>query len=172
LETFKKPRNRFLGIHSASLCNPAGWYDKPILTRFLAPIDCSKSPALAGRFDNPIPTPFLASIDCSKIPAQAADRLAESVPWNRFLGSLNVYKFGLRRSSVSFDTLFPEFYYKNSRKQSITYCCWAKMQYLRRYFLKERIYIFTETVVLKKENKCVICDRICNDKCVICHRIL
>jgi hypothetical protein len=22
-------------------------------------------------------------------------RLAESIPWNRFLGSLNVYKFGL-----------------------------------------------------------------------------
>jgi hypothetical protein len=23
-------------------------------------------------------------------------RLAESIPWNRFLGSLNVYKFGVR----------------------------------------------------------------------------
>ncbi len=23
-------------------------------------------------------------------------RLAESIPWNRFLGSLNVYKFGLK----------------------------------------------------------------------------
>ncbi len=37
-----EPRNRFHGMNSASLCNLAGWYDNPILTRFLAPIDCLK----------------------------------------------------------------------------------------------------------------------------------
>jgi hypothetical protein len=29
-------------------------------------------------------------------------RLVESIPWNRFHGSLNVYKFGLRRGSSIF----------------------------------------------------------------------
>ncbi len=33
-------------------------------------------------------------------------RLAESIPWNQFLGSLNVYKFGLRR------LLFPSYLQK------------------------------------------------------------
>jgi hypothetical protein len=27
------------------------------------------------------------------VPASRLHRLAESIPWNRFLGSLNVYKF-------------------------------------------------------------------------------
>jgi hypothetical protein len=39
---FKEPGNWFQGIDSASLCSLAGRYDKPIPTRFLAPIDCSK----------------------------------------------------------------------------------------------------------------------------------
>ncbi len=38
-------RNRFQRISSASLYNLAGLYDKPISTRFLAPIDCLKIPA-------------------------------------------------------------------------------------------------------------------------------
>jgi hypothetical protein len=38
-------RNRFQGIDSASLCSPAGRYEIPIPTWFLAPIDCSKIPA-------------------------------------------------------------------------------------------------------------------------------
>ncbi len=41
-----EPRNRFQGMNSASLCSLAGRYDKPIPTRFLAPIDCLKIPAL------------------------------------------------------------------------------------------------------------------------------
>jgi hypothetical protein len=41
-----EPRNRFQGINSASLCSLAGWYDNPIPTRFLAPIDCLKIPPL------------------------------------------------------------------------------------------------------------------------------
>jgi hypothetical protein len=36
---------RSSGIDSASLCNLASRYDSLILTRFLAPIDCSKIPA-------------------------------------------------------------------------------------------------------------------------------
>ena len=41
--------------------------------------------SLAGLYD----TPFV-------VPArQATYRLAASIPWNRFLGSLNFYKFGL-----------------------------------------------------------------------------
>ncbi len=35
---------RRLGIDSASLCSPAGLYNNPIPTRFLAPIDCYKIP--------------------------------------------------------------------------------------------------------------------------------
>ncbi len=37
-----EPRNRFQGMNSASLYSLAGWYDNPIPTRFLAPIDCLK----------------------------------------------------------------------------------------------------------------------------------
>jgi hypothetical protein len=33
-------------MNSASLCSLAGRYDNPIPTRFLAPIDCLKIPAL------------------------------------------------------------------------------------------------------------------------------
>jgi hypothetical protein len=33
-------------MNSASLCSLAGRYDNPIFTRFLAPIDCLKIPAL------------------------------------------------------------------------------------------------------------------------------
>ncbi len=44
--TFKEPRNQFQGIGSASLCNTAGQHNNPIPTRFLAPVDCSKIPAL------------------------------------------------------------------------------------------------------------------------------
>jgi hypothetical protein len=41
-----EPRNRFQGMNSASLCSLAGRYDKPVPTRFLAPIDCWKIPAV------------------------------------------------------------------------------------------------------------------------------
>ncbi len=40
-----------LGIDSASLCSLAGRYDNTIPTRFLAPIDCSKIPALVGMWE-------------------------------------------------------------------------------------------------------------------------
>ncbi len=53
------------------------WYDNPIPTRFLAPIDClkiqaQKSISAGGLERQPwaIPTRFLAPIDCYKIPEQ------------------------------------------------------------------------------------------------------
>jgi hypothetical protein len=99
-------------MNAASLCSLAGRYENPIPPWCLAPIDFLKIPelvfldvygapesiprnesaslcSLAGRYDNPIPPRFLAPIDFLKIPAQL--RLhspAESIPWNRFLGSL------------------------------------------------------------------------------------
>ena len=42
----KESKNRFQGIDYASLCSLAGRYNNPIPTWFLAPIDCSKIPAL------------------------------------------------------------------------------------------------------------------------------
>jgi hypothetical protein len=45
-QTFMESRNRFQGVNSASLCSLAGRYDNLIPTRFLAPIDCLKIPAL------------------------------------------------------------------------------------------------------------------------------
>ncbi len=47
LQLFKDPKNRFQGINSASLCSLAVRYVNPIPTRFLAPIDCLKIPALS-----------------------------------------------------------------------------------------------------------------------------
>ncbi len=44
--SLKEPKNRFEGNNSPRLCSLAGWYDNPIPTRFLAPIDCFKIPAL------------------------------------------------------------------------------------------------------------------------------
>jgi hypothetical protein len=59
---------------------------------------------LAGRGDKPIPTRFLVPIDCSKTPAQETTSKPECVnfkgPRNRFLCSLKVYKFGYRISKI------------------------------------------------------------------------
>jgi hypothetical protein len=44
--TYKEPKNQFQGTNSASLWNLVGRYDNLIPTRFLAPIDCLKIPAL------------------------------------------------------------------------------------------------------------------------------
>ncbi len=44
--TFKRPRNLFQGIDTASLCSLAGRYDNAGPTRFPATIDCFKIPAL------------------------------------------------------------------------------------------------------------------------------
>jgi hypothetical protein len=64
-------------MNTASLCSLAGRYGNPIPTRFLAPIDCTKILALLSY--------WLAKIH----------RLEESIPHNRYLGSLNVDKYGL-----------------------------------------------------------------------------
>ena len=44
--------NRFQGFDSASLCSLAGRYDNPVPSRFLAPIDCLKIPALTNKIFN------------------------------------------------------------------------------------------------------------------------
>jgi hypothetical protein len=44
--TFKDPKNRFQETNSAMLCSPADRCDNSIPTRFLAPIDCLKIPAV------------------------------------------------------------------------------------------------------------------------------
>ncbi len=97
---------------------------------------------LAGRYDNPMPTWFLAPMAGLKLPTQCWNfwtvygvrnqvgigfsyrssrphRLAESIPWNRFLGSIEVLKkyrlclqISLQRSididsHISFDNFHP-----------------------------------------------------------------
>ncbi len=61
--------------------------DPPIfslVTTFKEPRN--RFPSLAGRYDNPI---------CRNVLPGRLHRLAESIPQNRFLGSINVYKYGL-----------------------------------------------------------------------------
>ncbi len=41
-----EPRSGFQGMNSASICSLAGRYNNPIPTRFLAPLDRLKIPAL------------------------------------------------------------------------------------------------------------------------------
>ncbi len=97
------------GMDYAKLCSLAGRYVNRILTRFLAPIDCSKteaqytqSTASEPEFLNLLRSPGIDSQHGGPVrqlylthrPARL-HRLAESVPCNRFLGSLNGYKFGL-----------------------------------------------------------------------------
>jgi hypothetical protein len=41
--------NRFQGTNSARLCSLAGRYDNPIPSRYLAPINCLKIPALQSQ---------------------------------------------------------------------------------------------------------------------------
>jgi hypothetical protein len=51
-ETFNESKDRFQGTNSARLCSLTGKYNSPIPTRFLAPVDCLKIPAL---FSLPLP---------------------------------------------------------------------------------------------------------------------
>ncbi len=55
---------RSQGIDSASLCSPAGLYDNFIPTRFLAPTDCSKIPALDSSRQVRSEVPLLTSSSC------------------------------------------------------------------------------------------------------------
>ncbi len=101
-ETFLEPRNRFQGMNSASLCILAGRYDNPFPTRFLAPIDrariCGSCKETRYRFSawRAGTKPYL-----SYWPARL-HRLAKSIPRYRFLGSINVYKYGLCLKIFSF----------------------------------------------------------------------
>ncbi len=48
--------------------------------------DSARLHSLAGRYDNPIPTRFLAPLRLFK------NSSTKDISWNRFLGSINVYK--------------------------------------------------------------------------------
>ncbi len=64
---------------------PRGGGQKPELEFLNLLLGAQESiPSLAGRCDNPL----------TYLPARL-NRLAESIPWNRFLGFLNFYKYGL-----------------------------------------------------------------------------
>jgi hypothetical protein len=49
------------------------------------------NPGIDSRPGRPVRQPYF-----TYRPARGLHRLAKSIPWNRFLGTLNVYKFGLR----------------------------------------------------------------------------
>jgi hypothetical protein len=63
--TFMETRNRFQGMNSASQCSLAGRYNNPISTRFLAPIDCLKIPAVCVVGCFPVFVPCLLSVPTS-----------------------------------------------------------------------------------------------------------
>jgi hypothetical protein len=105
---------------------PGGLYNNPIPTRFLVPLDCSKVPSPCWYFKQSMGTRNRVGIGLLYRPARASickpfkepgidsqpggpvrqpyllyrlarlHRLAESMPWNQFLGSLNVNKYVLR----------------------------------------------------------------------------
>jgi hypothetical protein len=80
-----------LSYRPAKQCCLAGRYDKPIPIWFLAPLDCSKIPALETTTE-----PEFVNLMFSRIDSARLHRLEESIPFNRFLCSSNVYKFGHR----------------------------------------------------------------------------
>ncbi len=73
--TFKEPKNRFQGTNFARLCSLVGQYDNHISTRFLAPIDCLKIPALSLCASLHPPPP-------SQV-AEFIDTWLVDKPWNR-----------------------------------------------------------------------------------------
>ncbi len=78
-------RNRFQGMNSASLCSLAGQYHNPLPTRFLAPIDCLKIPALVtkvGGIDSSESIPGLLKHLQIRAQATLASRIGylESIP--------------------------------------------------------------------------------------------
>jgi hypothetical protein len=110
---FMKPRNQFQGMNSASLCSLAGRNDNTIPTLFIAPIKLFKNSSSWKRFLGIDPWTILGSepvfVD-PEIDSQPGGpvrqpymlyrparqhRVAASIPRNRFLGSINVYKYGL-----------------------------------------------------------------------------
>jgi hypothetical protein len=79
-----EPRNRFQWMNSASLCSLAGRYDNPIPTRFLAPIDCLKIPALKLRESSEavgfwLRTPYV--VGCNVVGTVAAVLYCMDIPY-------------------------------------------------------------------------------------------
>jgi hypothetical protein len=89
-----EPRNQFQGIDSASLC-PGGPVKQPNSNSVHSPLDCSEVQHRAGIFKQSMGTRNRVGIGLLYRLARL-HRLAESIPRNRFLGSLNVYKYRLR----------------------------------------------------------------------------
>jgi hypothetical protein len=110
------PRNRFQGMYSASLCILAGRYDN--LTRFLAPIDCFKIPALSSAFPvfplttlfDPLPKQLLfgfltygiSEVElCSFRPVSTSNWLNFFFEVNKLsLGDLITYAYTLKAGSM------------------------------------------------------------------------
>jgi hypothetical protein len=98
-------RNRVGTELSYRLASLAGRYDKPI---FLYSV-LSTHRLFRARICKPFKEPrnrFSAwragTTTLFVVPAcQATYRIAESIPWNRFLGSINVYKYGLCTASFA-----------------------------------------------------------------------
>jgi hypothetical protein len=96
---FKEPRNRFLAwqagaktlfdVPAPSLHRLVESIPEPVLVNLL------RSPGIDFQPGRPVRQPYL-----TYRPARLY-RLAKSIPRNRFLGSLNVYKFGLCCPAVS-----------------------------------------------------------------------
>ncbi len=80
---FKAPRNRF-----------KAWRTVPVRQPYL-----TYRPTRAGIFEQSMGARNRGGIRLSYRPARL-HRLAEFIPWNRFLGSINVNKFGLWFPSV------------------------------------------------------------------------
>ncbi len=98
-KTFMEPRNRFQGIDSTSLC-PGGPVQQPYSSSVPSPIlKLLKRLQIRAQatLDSGIGSldRFLGSLNVYKYRLRL-HWIAELVPWNRFLGSLNVYKYSLR----------------------------------------------------------------------------
>jgi hypothetical protein len=54
-------------------------------------VNLLRSPGIDAKPGGPVGKPYFTFR-----PSRLQHRMAESIPWNRFLGSLHVYKYGLR----------------------------------------------------------------------------
>ncbi len=107
-----------------------GKYPEPEFVNLL------RSPGIDSQCDGPVRQPYL-----THRPARQ-HRLAESIPWNRFLGSLNFYKFGLCLLLYSIRCLF--FLPYGRSKKSLLRGVWCTLSVR----VVQNFYIFTSTVPL------------------------
>jgi hypothetical protein len=82
-------------MNSASLCSLAGPYDNPIPTRFLAPIDCLKIPALCAGIIAQSMGGKEQSRNRVVVPARQATQAGGNDSLESILGLLKSLKFGL-----------------------------------------------------------------------------